>query len=113
MGAGRRGRPAVHHHQRLRHPDGGAEGEVPGDFQITKNLTAVKNQCFLSLSYDEVTPSPAELLRPSSNRHVAPPVRVRFARRRFVTTNPPPLSGAAGASSLARTLDQVSELVST
>ncbi len=25
---------------------------------ITKNLTAVKNRCFLPLSYDEVTPSP-------------------------------------------------------
>jgi iron complex transport system substrate-binding protein len=25
---------------------------------ITKNLTAVKNHCFLTLSYDEVTPSP-------------------------------------------------------
>jgi len=25
---------------------------------ITKNLTAVKNRCFLSLSYDEVTPDP-------------------------------------------------------
>ena len=26
--------------------------------KITKNLTAVKNKCFLPLSYDEVTPSP-------------------------------------------------------
>ncbi len=26
--------------------------------KITKNLTAVKNKCFLSLTYDEVTPSP-------------------------------------------------------
>jgi iron complex transport system substrate-binding protein len=26
--------------------------------KITKNLTAVKNKCFLALSYDEVTPSP-------------------------------------------------------
>ena len=25
---------------------------------ITRNLTAVKNRCFLTLSYDEVTPSP-------------------------------------------------------
>jgi iron complex transport system substrate-binding protein len=25
---------------------------------ITKNITAVKNQCFLTLSYDQVTPSP-------------------------------------------------------
>ena len=25
---------------------------------ITKNLTAVKNRCFLPLTYDEVTPSP-------------------------------------------------------
>jgi iron complex transport system substrate-binding protein len=25
---------------------------------ITKNLTAVKNRCFLPLSYDEVTPGP-------------------------------------------------------
>jgi iron complex transport system substrate-binding protein len=25
---------------------------------VTKNLTAVKNRCFLALSYDEVTPSP-------------------------------------------------------
>lgn len=26
--------------------------------EITKNLTAVKNRCFLPLSYDEVTPGP-------------------------------------------------------
>jgi ABC-type Fe3+-hydroxamate transport system substrate-binding protein len=26
--------------------------------QISKNLTAVKNHCFLTLAYDEVTPSP-------------------------------------------------------
>jgi iron complex transport system substrate-binding protein len=26
--------------------------------EITRNLTAVKNRCFLPLSYDEVTPSP-------------------------------------------------------
>jgi iron complex transport system substrate-binding protein len=25
---------------------------------ITENLTAVKNRCFLALSYDEVTPGP-------------------------------------------------------
>ena len=32
---------------------------------ITKNLTAVKNRCFLPLSYDEVTPSPATPRRSS------------------------------------------------
>jgi hypothetical protein len=30
-GRGRQGRTPVHHHERLRHPDGQAEGEVPGD----------------------------------------------------------------------------------
>jgi hypothetical protein len=28
--------------------------------KITKNLTAVKNRCFLSLSYNEMTPSPRD-----------------------------------------------------
>jgi iron complex transport system substrate-binding protein len=33
---------------------------------ITKNLTAVKNKCFLPLAYDEVTPSPRDLAAISS-----------------------------------------------
>ena len=39
-------------------PQRGAEGEVPGDLPATKNLPAVRNRCFLALSYDEVTPRP-------------------------------------------------------
>ncbi|MGH3152220.1 MAG: ABC transporter substrate-binding protein [Streptosporangiaceae bacterium] len=54
-------------------------------FKATKDLPAVKNRCFLPLSYDEVTPGPRK--RPSRRRHrpVAAPVGVRPARRRLVT----------------------------
>lgn len=58
MGAGGGRRPAVHHHQRLRHPDRRQKETVLESSPITKNLTAVKNRCFLSLSYDEVTLGP-------------------------------------------------------
>ncbi len=53
---------------------------------ITKNLTAVKNHCFLPLSYDEVTPSPRNAASRRRHRPLAPPRRLRPARRRLMTS---------------------------
>ena len=80
--------------------------------KITKNLTAVKNKCFLSLSYDEVTPESSQRGGRRQNRQVAPPVRLRVAGRRLVTADRPPARALQAASSLTRTLDRVGELVS-
>jgi hypothetical protein len=52
-------------------------------------LTAVKNRCFLPLSYDEVTPRPRKRRSRGSQRPLAAPQRLRPARRRFLT----PLAG--------------------
>ena len=52
---------------------------------ITRNLTAVKNHCFLPLSYDEVTPSPRNAEAVAAIARWLHPGRVRPARRRFLT----------------------------
>jgi ABC-type Fe3+-hydroxamate transport system substrate-binding protein len=48
----------VHHHQRLRHAHLAAEAEVLGSFSATKNVPAIRNDCVIPLTYDEVTPGP-------------------------------------------------------
>jgi hypothetical protein len=69
-------RPQVHHHhQRLRQPLATLKEQFLKTSFITKNLTAVKDHCFLPLTNDEVTPAPAtpKRLSPSPSGSAPPP----------------------------------------
>ena len=63
---------------------------------ITKNLTAVKNRCFLPLTYDEVTPSPRNGEAVDAIAKWLHPGRLRPTRRRLLVSrkvDPPRNSG--------------------
>jgi ABC-type Fe3+-hydroxamate transport system substrate-binding protein len=74
-----------HHHQRLQHPDGRPEGEVPGDLQRQQEPRCGEEPLLPAAELRRGHPQPPQCRGRRGHRPVAASVGIRPARRRLLT----------------------------